>query len=117
MEVTLEALAVKLAVEAPDGTVIEEGTVTLLLLLDSETASPPLPAAAVSETEQEVETAPVKELLLQLSPLRAAVDEAAPVPESATVVKPPDEALVARVIAPVEAPVAVGANLTCNVAA
>lgn len=65
--VTVDAVAVNVAVEAPAATVTDAGTVTELLLLASATANPPVPAAAVRETEQLSVTAPVNELLLQLT--------------------------------------------------
>lgn len=112
---TAEAVAVKDAVVAPDGTVTDVGTESALLLLASATASPPVPAALESETEHASVTEPVKELELQVMLLRVTeVVGAAPVPESATVVVVV-AALLVRVSAPVTDPVAVGAKLTCMV--
>ena len=114
---TVEAVAVNEALVAPAGTVTEAGTETELLLLASATASPPEPAAPDSETEHASVTDPVKELLLQVSPLRAAATVgAAPVPESATVVVLPAAALLVIVRVPLTVPVAVGANATCSAA-
>lgn len=67
--VTVEAVAVKLALVAPAATVTEAGTETAVLLLVRDTASPPLPAAADSDTVQESVPPLVSELLLQVRPL------------------------------------------------
>ena len=62
-EVLTEAtFAVNDAVEAPEATVMLVGTVTALLLLATVTPRPPDGAAELSETEQVVVLAPVKEL-------------------------------------------------------
>ena len=59
--VTDAALAVNEAAEAPPGTVMLAGTVSAPALLASATVCPPVGAAELSETEQEVDPAPVKE--------------------------------------------------------
>lgn len=51
---TCAAVAVKLAVVAPDATVTLEGTVRFALLLESVTLTPPLPAAADKVAVQDV---------------------------------------------------------------
>ena len=71
--VIAETAAVKLALVAPAGTVMDEGTVTALLLLDRLTASPPLPAAAESVTVQASVPAPVMDPWLQDRELGATV--------------------------------------------
>lgn len=58
----------KFALLAPEGTVMEEGTVIALLLLDRLTANPELGAAEVSVTVQVSDPAPVIEAIAQLRP-------------------------------------------------
>jgi hypothetical protein len=77
---TLEALAGKLAFEAPEATDTEAGTVTALLLLARLTVKPPLGAGALKVTLQESEPAPIIDELAQLSPAREAVEEEEPLP-------------------------------------
>ena len=67
--VTVEIVAVKLALVAPAATVTEAGTTTAVSLLDKLTAWPPLPAAAFSVNEQLSVPAPVIDPLVQLNPL------------------------------------------------
>jgi hypothetical protein len=57
--VTAVAVAVNPALSAPAATVTEAGTVTAELLLVSVTASPPVGAAALSDTVHESLPAPV----------------------------------------------------------
>lgn len=112
--VTAETVAVNPAVEAPEGTVTDPGTVTALSLLDRLTASPPVPATAVRVTVQASLPAAVKALWLQEIELRAGLDEldAAPLPCSLIF----SDGLVVEVLetvsCPVESPFAFGLN--CN---
>ena len=69
-EVTADTLAVKLALDAPDGNVIEAGTVTEPLLLERETLKPPLGAPALNVNLQVSVPAPVIEGYVQLRPVR-----------------------------------------------
>jgi hypothetical protein len=69
---TTAAVAVNAALVAPEATVTEAGTVTLPLLLDKLTRSPPLGAAAVRPTVYALVPAPVSDAGLQLIPLNAA---------------------------------------------
>jgi hypothetical protein len=73
-EVTADAVAVKLALVAFAGTSTVAGTVRAVLLLDRVTFSPPEGAADVRVTLQVSEPAPVREALVQLKLLSAAVD-------------------------------------------
>ena len=66
--VTADTVAVNFALLAPEGTVMEEGTVIVLLLLDRFTTNPELGAAAVSVTVQVSDPAPVIEAIAQLRP-------------------------------------------------
>jgi len=109
---TAVTVAEKLALEAPEATVTEAGTVTALLLLERLTANPPLAAAAFSVTVQLSVPAPVIEPLAQLSP----VSTGTPVPLRLMAVEVPDEELLVRVSDPETAPAAVGSNCTVNVA-
>lgn len=54
---------------APEGTVTEAGTETVVLLLVSDTSKPPLPAAVESVTVQLVLVGPTTDELPQVSPL------------------------------------------------
>jgi hypothetical protein len=69
--VTTEARAVKLALDAPLGTVTDAGTATALLLLDSVTMNPADPAASVSVTVQPSVADPVSDPLLHLNALNS----------------------------------------------
>jgi hypothetical protein len=71
---TAEAVAVKLALVAPEATTTEAGTFTAVLLLARVTANPLLPAAAVSVTVQASVPAPVSDPLPQVSPLSSSRD-------------------------------------------
>lgn len=62
------AVAVKLAVKAPAGTVTEGGTGSSPLVLDSVTAAPPLGAAPERVTEQPVDCLELRLLGLQAKP-------------------------------------------------
>ena len=109
---TVPAVAVKLALVAPEATVTDEGTVTAALLLARLTASPPLAAAAFSVTEQVSVPAPVIEPLVQLNALSTGM----PVPLRLTAVEVPVEELLVRVSVPVAVPAAAGSNSTLSVA-
>lgn len=101
----------------PAGTVTDDGTETALLLLERPATRPPDGAAPDREIEQASVTAPVRELLVQVRPLSAAVAEGAtPVPESETVVVLPAAALEVKVSDPLTVPVVVGAKVICSVA-
>jgi hypothetical protein len=65
---TAAAVAVNTALATPEATVTEAGTVTLPLLLDRLTESPPLGAAAVRLTVHVLVPAPVSDAGLQLIP-------------------------------------------------
>jgi len=56
---TLATVAVKVAADAPDGTVIDDGTETAALLLLNETVNPPLGAAEFKVTVHVSDPAPV----------------------------------------------------------
>lgn len=72
-------LAVKLALFAVAGMVIDAGTTTELLLLASATVTPPVGAEPVRATLQVSLNAPVMDVLLQVSELTVGVtDEPAP---------------------------------------
>ena len=105
-------LAVKLALVAPAVTVTEAGTVTEALLLTRLTVKPPLPAAALSETEQASVPAPVIEAFVQVSPVRTGT----PVPLRLIAAEPLVDELLAKVSIPLAAPAAVGSNCTVSVA-
>jgi hypothetical protein len=88
---TEATVAVKLALDAPAGTVTEAGTVTALSLLARLTVNPPVFAAAFSVTVQVSVPAPLMELLLQLN----ALNTGTPVPVKVTIdVVPVEELLV-----------------------
>jgi hypothetical protein len=86
--VTAVAVAVKDAVVAFAATVTEAGTVTALLLLESETASPPAPAAALSVTVHASVVAPLSEAFVHETALSTPA-AAVPVPLSVTTLVPP----------------------------
>jgi hypothetical protein len=67
--VTAETDATKLALDSPEATVTAAGTATEVLLLDSATLKPPVPAAPVKVTVQESDPVPVNALFAQLNPL------------------------------------------------
>ena len=58
MDTTAEVAAVKVAEEAPAVMVIDEGTVTAVLLSERLTTAPPVGAAPVSATVQVLDTPP-----------------------------------------------------------
>ncbi len=66
---TVETVAVKLAVVAPLATVTEAGTETAELLLARLTVNPPLPAAELNVTVQLSVPAPLNDPVVQLSAL------------------------------------------------
>jgi hypothetical protein len=112
--VTADAVAVKAALVAPLGTIMDAGTVTALLLLLRFTLRPPLFAGKVRLTVQASVVAPVRELLVQETALSAA--GAWPVPLRLTVAVPPAVALLVMVRVPVTAPAAVGSKVMTPVA-
>ena len=70
-EVTLLVVAVKDALVAPAGTVTLAGTVTTpVLLLERETAAPPLGAGALNVTSPEAGDPPITLLGVRLSEVR-----------------------------------------------
>jgi len=72
-EVTAAAVAVKLKVVVPDGSVNEEGTVTAaVLLLDRETTEPPAGAGLARVTVQLVALEAVKVVMMHCRELRVA---------------------------------------------
>jgi len=81
---TDETVALKLALVAFAATVTDAGTVTLVLLLDRLTLTPPLGAAAFTVTVQASVPDPVIEELVQVSALSTGVAAAVVVPVSAT---------------------------------
>jgi hypothetical protein len=107
--------AEKLTLEEPDGTVTEAGTVTALLLLESLTVCPPLPAAVFSVTVQLSVVVPVIDALAQVRLPGAGT----PVPLRAITVvefvEVPSDELLARVSEPESDPAAVGSNFTDTV--
>jgi hypothetical protein len=103
---TEETVAVKLALDAPDATVTEIGTVTAELLLARLRANPPEAAAAFSDTVQLSVPAAVMEPFAQVSPVRTGT----PVPLKPMAVVAPIDELLVSVRAPVTAPAAVGSN-------
>jgi hypothetical protein len=105
-------LAVKLALVAPAVTVTEAGTVTELLLLATLTVKPPLPAAALSETEQASVPAPVMDEFVQVRP----VSTGTPVPLRLMGAEPLVDELLTMVSVPLAAPATVGSNCTVSVA-
>jgi hypothetical protein len=109
---TVDTLAVKLALIAPDATVTEAGTVTAVLLLARLTAKPPLGAVAFSVTVQLSAPAPVIDPLEQLSPLSTGT----PVPLKPTALEVPEEELLVTVSVPAADPAAAGSNCTVSVA-
>ncbi len=109
---TVETVAVKLALVAPAATVALAGTVTAELLLARLTAIPPLAAAAFSVTVQLSVPAPVIEALVQLNPLRMGT----PVPLRLIAVEVPEDELLVNVSEPEAAPLVVGSNCTVSVA-
>ncbi|MGD1107619.1 MAG: hypothetical protein ABR865_11290 [Terracidiphilus sp.] len=111
VELTGEALAVKLALVAPAATVTEPGTVTSELLLARLTANPPLAAAAFNVTVQLSVPEPVIDELAQLSPLNTGT----PVPLRPTTIDVPFEVLLFSESCPVSAPAALGSNCTLTV--
>ena len=111
-ELTALAVAVKLALLAPDCTVTDEGTLTADLLLARLTVNPPLAAAVFRLTVQLSVPAPVIAPLAQLRPL----NPARPLPLKLTAVEVPVDELLVSVSDPVTAPVEVGSNCTVRVA-
>ena len=111
--VTVETVAVKVALEDPAGTVTEAGTdASVLLLLVRLTAKPPVGAAAFSVTVQLSVPAPVIEPFAQVSPLSTGT----PVPLRLTTVDVPVDELLVKVSEPAAAPEVAGSNTTVRVA-
>ena len=104
--VTAATLAVNAALVAVAGTVIEEGTVTALLLLASDTLTPPVGAEPDRLTVHASARDPVIELLLQDTALTVGAT-LVPVPLRVTVAV---GALLAMVNWPAEALAVVGSN-------
>ena len=109
---TVETVAVKLALVAPAATVTLAGTVTAELLLARLTANPPLAAAAFSVTVQLSVPAPVIVPLVQVRPLNTGT----PVPLKPIRVDVPLAELLVSVSCPVAAPAVLGSNWTVSVA-
>jgi hypothetical protein len=110
---TATAVAVKGAVVAPAGTVIESGTATALLLLERLTVSPLPGARADSVTVQLSVAAPVSEPVAHATVL--GTTGSCPVPLRPIVAVPPVVALLVMVSAPVAAPAVVGSKVTTSV--
>jgi len=70
---TSAPVAVKVLLVCPEATVRLEGTVRLALLLESDTVNPPLVAAALNPTVQEVLPGVLMVEVVQLRLLRAVV--------------------------------------------
>jgi hypothetical protein len=105
---TLAAVAVKVAVADPAGTVTATGTATAELLLERLTGTPPPEAAADRVTVQLSVAAPERVALVQVRELSVPAIES-PVPLRLITVAPePALVLIARV--PVAAPAVVGSN-------
>ena len=106
-------LAVNEVVVEPAATVTPAGTFTALLLLERETATPPLGAAADRPTVQLSAKEPVIDVLLQeIAEMTCADLVSVPVPLRLTVAVP---ALLAIDNCPVAAPVEPGSNRTVSV--
>jgi len=110
-ELTALAVAVKLALLAPDCTVTDEGTLTADLLLARLTVKPPL-AAVFRLTVQLSVPAPVIAPLAQLRPL----NPARPLPLKLTAVEVPVDELLVSVNDPETDPAAEGSNCTVRLA-
>jgi len=67
------AVAVKLALVCPATTVAVAGSVTLALLLVRDTANPPVGAAEVKDTLQDVLPGVLSDVIVQLSPPKEVV--------------------------------------------
>lgn len=109
--VTAATVAVNVPVVCPDAIVILDGTVTEVLLLDTDTTKPPVPAGFVNETKQGVEPAPVNVTVEQDRPLNVPAG-ATPVPLNGTWITAPDAELLVKVTVPVSLPATVGLNPT-----
>lgn len=99
--VIVPAVAVKVAVVAPEATVTEAGTLTAALLLESDTTAPPVGAACVIVTVQvdvlpELTVAGLQPTLLRLvvEPPLTAILPPVPVAEMAAPLAAPAETLV-----------------------
>jgi hypothetical protein len=108
--VTAAAVALKLALVAPAGTVTEEGTVRAALLLPIPTLYPPLGAAELMVTEQESVPVPLMEVLPHTSALTmgAVALDLMPLPCSLTVALGTDIELVLMVRSPELSELALG---------
>lgn len=109
VEETPTAVAVKVALADPAGTVTATGTVTAGLLLDRLTGTPPPEAAAESVTEQLSVAAPERVALVHRRELSVPAT-ASPVPLRLTTAVAPPPALVLIVRDPVVAPAVAGSN-------
>ena len=112
-EITDATVAVNEALVAVAGTMTELGTATELLLLDRPTVMPPLGADPDRVTLQVSFSAPVMEVLPQLTPLTVGAIEL-PVPLNAIVAA---EVLLERLNCPLTVLAAVGANWTVSTVA
>lgn len=83
-DATVDTVAAKLALVAPEGTDTETGTDTALLLLASWTSMPPLGATSLNVTVQGSVPAPIMDEFVQLSPVSDGPNEAEPLPCSLT---------------------------------
>lgn len=103
-------VAAKLVLAEPAGTVMEAGTVTAELLLESATVNPPLGAGALRAMVQVSLPDPVMDELAQ----ERAVSTGTPVPLKAIDVEEPVDELLTSVNRPLAAPARVGSNCTVN---
>jgi hypothetical protein len=93
--VTAEAVALKVALEAPAGTVTEAGVDILALLSEIATAAPEAGAGAERPTEQETVPGGVSDVGLQVSELSEAAPSTVitePLPDAEIALPVPDEA-------------------------
>ena len=111
---TAATVAVNPALRAPAATVTEAGTVTDELLLLNVTVSPPVGAAALSDTMHESLAAPLIVPFAQEIPLNVPPADS-PVPVRAITTVPLLAELLETVIVPVCAPTVPGSKLTRNV--
>jgi hypothetical protein len=112
--VTAFTVAVNTALVAPAATVTDPGTTTAALLLFRLTASPSVPAGAVSFTVHSSASAPVIASLLHVTALSTPAADC-PVPLSA-IAAVPAEVFVVSFTVPLADPFAVGSNLMLRLA-
>ena len=113
---TAVAVAVKLALLAPDAMTTDGGTVTAALLLARFTLIPPVGAVPLTLTVHESVAAPVTEFVVQVSDDRAGRIAIVPVPLSPIASVPLPVALLVMVSVPDRAPLVVGSNCTVTTA-